>query len=394
MIAKNSGKTSYNVSEAKKEIMTAIRAYYAKDAEGKYYYDPVNRLPFYLEGPPGIGKTELVRQITEELGIGFVSFSVTHHTRNSIIGLPVIEDLEDGGKYTEYTMSEVIAAVVRECEAGQKEGILLLDEFNCASDTIMPVMLAFLQTRNIGLYHLPEGWSLVLCGNPVEYNAAAKRFTPAILDRVRRLDLLPEAEDFFAYAETKAFNYLVLDYLKLNPQNIYKVTNNREHPETVTARGWENLARTIDAYTAEGLELNRMTVLQFIKSVQIADDFWNYYWLHHNSFTEAELLKILDGDEDPALVESLNKNDRSFGESALDILEKGLLRNVVYEAADKLAVKIGRVFDFLDKLKDAQSLKEKFFFRVTENTELCNVVFKVKSVQYLQIAKQMYGVAG
>ena len=66
MIAKNSGKTSYNVSEAKKEIMTAIRAYYAKDAEGKYYYDPVNRLPFYLEGPPGIGKTAVMRQIAEE----------------------------------------------------------------------------------------------------------------------------------------------------------------------------------------------------------------------------------------------------------------------------------------------------------------------------------------
>lgn len=393
MISKNSVKTSYNISGAKSEMKNGIRAYYAKDADGKYIYEPVNRQPFYLEGPPGIGKTELVKQIAEELGIGFVSFSVTHHTRNSIIGLPVIEDLPNGDKYTEYTMSEVIAEVVRACEKGQTEGILLLDEFNCASDTIMPVMLAFLPTRNIGLYHLPDGWSLVLCGNPVEYNASAKRFTPAIMDRVRRLEILPDAEDFLTYAEAKGFHRLVVDYLKLNPQNIYKVTNSRERAETVTTRGWENLARTIAAYDTEGLEVSRMTVLQFIKSVPVAEDFWNYYWLHHNSFTEEELLKVLEGCEAPTLIDSINRSGRAFAESALDILEKGLLRNLAYEKPERISEKIGRVFAFLNKMEDALSLREKFFFRVTENTELCNVVFKVKNEDYLAIARSMYGMA-
>ena len=141
----------------------------------------VNRLPFYLEGNPGIGKTQMVGQVAQELGIGFVSFSITHHSRNTVLGLPVINEVS-GTKYTEYTMSEIIAKVLACYESGKKEGILLLDEFNCMSDTIMPVMLSFLQTKNIGMHTLPEGWVIVLCGNPSSYNKSARKFDFAILE--------------------------------------------------------------------------------------------------------------------------------------------------------------------------------------------------------------------
>ena len=54
--------------------------------------DEVNCLPFYLEGAPGIGKTQIVGQLAKEMGIGYVSFSLVHHTRNSLLGLPVISE--------------------------------------------------------------------------------------------------------------------------------------------------------------------------------------------------------------------------------------------------------------------------------------------------------------
>lgn len=140
-------------------------------------------------------------QIADELGIRYVSFSLTHHTRNSLLGLPVIKELEDGGKYTSYTMSEVIAKVLEAVERGHKEGILLLDEFPCMSETIMPAMLAFLQTKNIGTHHLPEGWVIVLCGNPSKYNKSAKTFDAAIVDRLRKLEIQFEPNVFIEYAQ-------------------------------------------------------------------------------------------------------------------------------------------------------------------------------------------------
>ena len=135
----------YSISEAKKALKTGIRGYLAKNSDGEYLMNEVNRIPFYLEGNPGIGKTQMVGQVATELEIGFVSFSITHHSRNTVLGLPVINEV-GGTKFTEYTMSEIIAKVLECYEKGEKEGILLLDEFNCMSDTIMPVMLSFLQT--------------------------------------------------------------------------------------------------------------------------------------------------------------------------------------------------------------------------------------------------------
>ncbi|MBR5027962.1 MAG: AAA family ATPase, partial [Bacteroidales bacterium] len=67
-----------------------------------------------LWGPPGIGKTAIMEQIAQELGVGLVSYSMTHHTRQSALGLPFIETKNYGGKeysVSEYTMSEIIASV-------------------------------------------------------------------------------------------------------------------------------------------------------------------------------------------------------------------------------------------------------------------------------------------
>lgn len=69
--------------------------------------------------------------------MGIVSYSMTHHTRQSALGLPFISHKNYGGKeydISEYTMSEIIASVYDMIEEdGIKEGILFLDEINCVS---------------------------------------------------------------------------------------------------------------------------------------------------------------------------------------------------------------------------------------------------------------------
>ena len=148
-----------DIKRAKKEIKDSIKAYLMKDDAGDYMIPVIRQRPILLMGPPGIGKTQIMEQIAKECRIGLVSYTITHHTRQSAIGLPFIQEkVYDGKTYsvTEYTMSEIIASIYNKMEAtGVKEGILFIDEINCVSETLAPTMLQFLQCKMFGNQKVP-----------------------------------------------------------------------------------------------------------------------------------------------------------------------------------------------------------------------------------------------
>ncbi len=77
-----------NIKQAKEQIKVAMRAYFTKDEFGSYRIPIEKQRPIFLMGPPGIGKTAIMEQIAQELGVGLISYSMTHHTRQSALGLP------------------------------------------------------------------------------------------------------------------------------------------------------------------------------------------------------------------------------------------------------------------------------------------------------------------
>ena len=179
-----------NIKDAKIEVENAVRAYLLKDKYGNYKIERVRQRPILVIGAPGIGKTAIMEQVSSEMGIGLVSYSMTHHTRQSAIGLPFIEKKIFGGKeysVSEYTMSEIISSIYKYIEeTGIKEGILFLDEINCVSETLAPAMLQFLQYKTFGNTPIPEGWIIVTAGNPPEFNKSVREFDVATLDRVKK----------------------------------------------------------------------------------------------------------------------------------------------------------------------------------------------------------------
>ena len=153
-----------NIQEAKEQIEKAVRIYLMKDEYGDYRIPIERQRPVFLLGAPGIGKTAVMEQIAQEMDIALVSYSMTHHTRQSALGLPFISHKNYGGTefdVSEYTMSEIVASVYEAMEVtGKTEGILFLDEINCVSETLAPSMLQFLQYKTFGKHQIPQGWWL------------------------------------------------------------------------------------------------------------------------------------------------------------------------------------------------------------------------------------------
>ena len=100
-----------NIKEAKEQIRNAITAYFSKDAFGNYEIPIERQRPVFLMGPPGIGKTAIMEQIAAELGVGLVSYSMTHHTRQSALGLPYIEKKLYGGQETHRNTTALCASL-------------------------------------------------------------------------------------------------------------------------------------------------------------------------------------------------------------------------------------------------------------------------------------------
>ena len=105
-----------NIRQAKEQIKNVMTAYFAKDSTGEYLMPTYQQHPVFLMGAPGIGKTAIMEQIASEMGVALLSYSMTHHTRQSALGLPfIVHKSYQGGKVecdvSEYTMSKIIASM-------------------------------------------------------------------------------------------------------------------------------------------------------------------------------------------------------------------------------------------------------------------------------------------
>ena len=292
-----------DIKRAKQEIKDAVEAYLLKDAFGEYQIPAVRQRPILLMGPPGIGKTQVMEQIAKEMRIGLVSYTITHHTRQSAVGLPFIREKEYGGRtysVTEYTMSEIIASVYDKMEqTGNSEGILFLDEINCVSETLAPAMLQFLQGKTFGTHKLPDGWIIVAAGNPPEYNKSVREFDVVTLDRLKKIDVEADFPVWKEYAYRQGIHQAVISYLDARRENFCRIENTVDGKRFATARGWEDLSRLIQVYEMLGKTADREVIFQYIQHRTIAKDFANYLELYYKYKTDYNVGEILNGKWDP-----------------------------------------------------------------------------------------------
>lgn len=295
-----------NIAQAKEQIKHAMRAYFTKDEFGNYRIPIEKQRPVFLIGPPGIGKTAIMEQIAAELGVGLVSYSMTHHTRQSALGLPYITTKSYGGKeyqVSEYTMSEIIGSVYDLMrETGKTEGILFLDEINCVSETLAPCMLQFLQYKVFGQHRVPPGWILVTAGNPPEYNKSVRDFDIVTWDRLKRIDVEPDYEVWKAYARSKGVHPSVTTYLAARKKDFFKVENAADGRHFVTARGWDDLSEMIKLYEENGIAVDERLIGQYLQDRRTARDFALYYDLFNKYRSDYRIDSILEGEISETIV--------------------------------------------------------------------------------------------
>lgn len=300
-----------NIKRAKEEIKNTIEAYLLKDENGEYVIPSIRQRPVLLMGPPGVGKTQIMEQISRECRIGLVAYTITHHTRQSAVGLPFIEKKSFGGReyaVTEYTMSEIVASIYNKIEdSGMKEGLLFIDEINCVSETLAPTMLQFLQCKTFGSHQIPEGWIIAAAGNPPEYNKSVREFDVVTLDRIKKIDVEPDFGVWKEYAYRENIHPAIISYLSIKEQYFCHIETTVDGKMFATPRGWEDLSQLIEVYEKLGKRTDRDVIYQYIQHPRIAKDFANYLELYYKYQNEYQVEGILEGNIKEELCDKIAK---------------------------------------------------------------------------------------
>lgn len=314
-----------NIKEAKIQIENAIRSYLLKDEYGDYLIPLEKQRPVFLMGPPGIGKTAIMDQIAQEMQVNLVSYAMTHQTRESAIGQPMIVEKNFIGKdvkVSESTMSEVIANIYETMEeTGIKEGILFLDEINCVDQSIAPMMLQFLQYKIFGKHQIPEGWVVTTAGNPPEFNHAVTDFDIATLDRLKKVDCVADFNCWKEFALKAQVHTAIITYLTEFPDHFYGIDSTESGKQSfVTARAWEDMSDMMLLHEEGGVPVDLILIEQYIQNHDIAvdfNDFYNYFCEVKEAYHIEDIIAGNASAEIKEMAKSAGKEERAI---LLDVL--------------------------------------------------------------------------
>ena len=206
--------------------------------------------PVFLWGPPGIGKSSLVRDFAAALGLPCVTLLGTQLAPEDLIGVPEIRD----GR-SRFAPPEMIARTEPYC--------LFLDELNAATPEVQKAFYSLILDRRIGGYELPEGSIVIGAGNRSSDNALARPMASALVNRLVHVHLRASSRDWLVWAANNGIHPWIFDYLTDRPDQLWSKPPKTEEPFS-TPRSWHMLSDALHSYGADigsGIDEETITVL-------------------------------------------------------------------------------------------------------------------------------------
>ena len=184
------------------------------------------RQPVLLEGATGIGKSEVVAQLAQSLGVRHMVLDLSLLEPPDLVGLPRIH-----GDRTGYAAPEALPT--------GGEGILMLEELNRAERYIQQPALQLLTARRLHQYELPQGWATMAAINPEDGAYQVTPLDPALRTRFMNLRAYPSRGAWLQWAEADGVHPAVLKLARLHDRVL----------DEVSPRNWTYASNVLKALT-------------------------------------------------------------------------------------------------------------------------------------------------
>lgn len=180
--------------------------------------------PTFLWGPPGIGKSQKVREVAEDLGMELRDVRATLLDPVDLRGLPKVEKGRTIWSPPNFLPSE-------------GKGILFLDELNAAPQSVQTACYQLILDRRLGEYELPEGWIVFAAGNRLADSAAAGRMSTALANRFVHLEMHADLDDWINWAMHAGVQPELIGFLKFRPELLHK--HSKDQHAFPSPRSWD-----------------------------------------------------------------------------------------------------------------------------------------------------------
>jgi len=184
-----------------------------------------------LEGPTGVGKSEIIRRVAEQLGIETTVLDLSLLEPPDLVGLPIVKE----GR-TEYALPHVLPR--------DGAGILLLEELNRAERYIQQPALQLLSARRLHEYELPAGWVCVATINPQTADYHVTALDKALRARFLQVSVRADRASWLAWAQTR----------NIHPGVVALAHAHERMLDDVPPRTWTYASELLQAFTPAELE--------------------------------------------------------------------------------------------------------------------------------------------
>jgi len=189
--------------------------------------------PIFLWGPPGIGKSDIVKQMGEELEAHVIDIRLSLWEPTDIKGIPYFDS--DNGKMAWAPPIELPDATMAK---KYKQIILFMDEMNSAAPAVQAAAYQLVLNRRVGTYHLPDNVLIVAAGNRESDKGVTYRMPAPLANRFVHLEMKVDWDDYFGWATENRIHKDVVGFLSFSKKDLYDFDPKSGSRAFATPRSW------------------------------------------------------------------------------------------------------------------------------------------------------------
>ncbi|MDH4945248.1 MoxR family ATPase [Sulfurimonas sp. C5] len=207
-----------------------------------------NKVPTFLWGAPGIGKSSIVRQIAKEKNVDFIDLRLALMDPTDLKGIPFYD------KESHTALWAPPAFLPKE-----GEGILFLDELNSAPPAVQSSAYQLILDRKIGEYELPDGWAIVAAGNREGDRGVTYKMPSPLANRFVHFELDVDVDDWREWAYKAALNPRVIAYISYKNEHLFTFDPKNDTKSFATPRSWEYVDKILKANVGSDVILDTLS---------------------------------------------------------------------------------------------------------------------------------------